>query len=91
MLANEELQYLSLTRTANVMSDTDILEATIKSTLREIAKQASALGIGLQNAAPGDKGDTPNNSVQYLLTIADELAKVAEENDSSQPESPQNK
>jgi hypothetical protein len=91
MLANEDIQYLHQTRTAIVMGDTDILEATIKSTLREIAKQASALGIGLQNAAPGDKGDAPNNSVQYLLTIADELAKMAEESDSSQSESSQDK
>lgn len=81
MLAKEEIQYLNLTRAAIVMSDTDILAATIKSALREVAKQASALGVGLQNVAPGDKGDKPNNSVQYLLTIADELAKLADDND----------
>ena len=62
-----------------VMSEMDILTATLKTTLREIAKQAAALGTGLQNAAPGDKTEKPNKSVQYLLGIADELEKKAEE------------
>ena len=77
------LQYnINLTSPAAIiMSDSDILAATVKSALREIAKQASALGVGLQNAAPGDKTDKPNNSVQYLLNIADELAKIADDFD----------
>lgn len=61
-----------------VMSDLAILAASIKTTLLEVAKQASALGIGLQNAAPGDKLGTPNNSVQYLLSTSESLAKLAE-------------
>lgn len=90
MLVKEEMQYLHLTRAAIVMSDTDILAATIKSSLRDVAKQASALGVGLQNAAPGDKSDAPNNSVQYLLTIADEIAKLADDNDLPPSESSSN-
>lgn len=82
MLIKEAIKPVNFTRTVMVMSDTDILAATIKSTLSEIAKQASALGVGLQNAAPGDK---PNHSVQYLLSIADELSKLA--NDGSSPSS----
>ena len=87
MLVKEEIPYLHLTRAAIVMSDTDILAATIKSALRDVAKQASALGVGLQNAAPGDKGDAPNKSVQYLLTIADEIAKLADDHDLPSSES----
>lgn len=85
MLLNENRQ--CLTRTVFVMSDTDILAATVKSTLHEIAKQASALGVGLQNAAPGDKNDTPNNSVQYLISIGEELVKAAEDSNSFPSES----
>ena len=62
-----------------IMSDMDILSATVKSALRDIAKQAGALGTGLQNAAPGSKSDTPNNSVQYLLGVSDVLAKTADD------------
>lgn len=79
MLLKENVQ--SLTQAVFVMSDTDILAVTVRNALREIAKQASALGMGLQNAAPGDKGDTPNQSVQYLLGIAEEIAKAADDND----------
>lgn len=64
-----------------VMSDIAIITATAKTTILEVAKQASALGTGLLNAAPGDKTGTPNNSIQYLLTAADDLAKFAEECD----------
>lgn len=59
-----------------IMSDLIILAASVKTTLLEIARNASALGVGLQNAAPGG---TPNNSVQYLLTISETLVKYAEE------------
>lgn len=77
MLKNERDHYQP--RMIFVMSDMDILTATIKSTLREIAKQANALGTGLQNAAPGEKSEKPNNSVQYLLGIADVLEKASED------------
>lgn len=63
------------------MSEMAIIAASMKSTLKEIAKQATALGTGLQNAAPGDKTGAPNNSVQYLLSIAENLGKIAEECD----------
>lgn len=62
-----------------LMSEIAILAASVKSSLLEISKQASALGIGLQNAAPGEKLGMPNNSVQYLLEISEVLAKLAEE------------
>lgn len=58
-----------------IMSDLTILAASTKAALLEIAKQASALGLGLQNAAPSMP--TPNNSVLYLLEIAEELEGIA--------------
>lgn len=63
------------------MSDSAILAATVKTTLLEIAKQAAALGSGLQNAAPGDKTGAPNNSINYLLSAAENLYKAADECD----------
>lgn len=59
------------------MTDLVLLTASAKTTLLEIAKQAGALGSGLQNVAPGDKNGTPNNSVQYLLTASESLAQLA--------------
>ena len=61
------------------MSDAVILAASVKVGLLEIAKQAAALGVGLQNAAPGDKASAPNNSVSYLLNISEDLFKIADE------------
>lgn len=61
------------------MTDTTILAASIKVTLDEIAKQAQGLGTGLLNAAPGDKSGAPNNSIQYLLDIAESISKTAED------------
>lgn len=61
------------------MSENAILAATVKTTLLEIAKQAGALGVGLQNAAPGEKTGTPNNSVQYLLHTSESILKIATE------------
>ncbi len=61
------------------MSDTAIIASLAKTTLAEIAKQANTLGVGLQNAAPGDKTGTPNNSVQYLVEVAEMLNKKVEE------------
>lgn len=57
------------------MSDLAILVAMAKATLQEVSKQAAGLGTGLQNAAPGDKTNAPNNSVEYLLAISDALEK----------------
>jgi len=62
-----------------IMSDAAILAANTIVELRKIAKQAAALGEGLQNAAPGDKSGKPNNSVDYLLAIAEALTKAAEQ------------
>jgi hypothetical protein len=62
-----------------VMSDALILAASVKVGLLDIARQAAALGNGLQNAAPGSKTGEPNNSVLYLLTMAEKLTKIAEE------------
>lgn len=60
------------------MSDAAILAASVKTSLLEVAKQANALGTGLQNAAPGDKVGTPNNSVNYLLAISEEINALVE-------------
>jgi hypothetical protein len=76
MFTNERDHYQP--RMVIIMSDLDILTATVKSSLLDIAKQANALGTGLQNAAPGEKADKPNNSVQYLLNVSDALEKAAE-------------
>lgn len=62
-----------------IMSDLAIIAASVKNTLLEISKQASALGIGLQNAAPGEGTSSPNNSVQYLLETSASLVKIAED------------
>lgn len=66
-------------RMAFYMSDAVILAAFVKTGLKEIARQAAALGVGLQNAAPGDKAGAPNNSVSYLLSISENLTKIADE------------
>lgn len=71
--------YLNQSGMVLIMSDTAIITSTARTTLLEIAKQAAALGTGLQNAAPGDKTGAPNNSVQYLLAISEALSKIAEE------------
>lgn len=67
-------------RVVFVMSEIAVQAASAKTKLLEIAKQASTLSAGLQNAAPGDK-DTPNISIQYLSSIADILINIAEECD----------
>ncbi len=66
-----------------IMSDVAIMAATIKSKLLEVAKQAAALGEGLQNAAPGDKAGSANPSVQYLLAISESLKTLANDCESS--------
>ena len=64
---------------ARIMSEIAIVAASTKHTLLDIAKQAAALGTGLQNATPGERVNTPNNSVQYLLSIAGILEMLADE------------
>ena len=59
------------------MSNWAILAATIKTSLQDAAKQSSGLATGLENAAPGDKKGSPNNSVEYLHAITKELEKSA--------------
>lgn len=66
-----------------LMSDAAILAASVKATLLEVAKQANALGTGLQNAAPGEKSGTPNNSVSYLQGISEEINTLVEKFSSS--------
>lgn len=61
-----------------IMSDVAILASSVKAALLEIAKQANALGVGLQNASPGKKGSVPNQSIQYLLDVSAYLVKKAE-------------
>lgn len=68
-----------LPRKAIIMDDLDILIAATKTTLLDIARQAAVLGNALQNAAPGDKMNAPNNSVQYLLSIAESLTNIGGE------------
>jgi hypothetical protein len=76
MRANESRAYYA--GTVTIMTDMAIIKATAKVTLLDIAKQAKALGTGLQNAAPADKSGTPNNSIQYLFSVAECLATLAE-------------
>lgn len=73
-LLNESISYSA---GGFLMTDAAIIAATTKITLQEISKQASALGNGLLNAAPADKSGVPNNSVQYLLAVAEALNKIA--------------
>jgi hypothetical protein len=64
-----------------IMSEINVLAASVKGTLLEISNQASALATGLQNASPGDKPDQPpkpNKSIDYLFGISGELAGLAE-------------
>lgn len=51
--------------------------ALTRQTMLELAKQVSALGTGLTNAAPGDKAGTPNPSIQYLTAMAEVLETYA--------------
>lgn len=61
-----------------VLTDIAIVAAATKASLNEIAKQAYTLGIGLQDAAPGDRVGASNPSIQYLLAVADSLRAIAE-------------
>lgn len=75
MLINDLRLYQSIGAVI-VMSDIAILTASTRQTLVELAKQASALSLGLQNAMPGDKAGAPNKSVQYLAEIAEYLTAM---------------
>jgi hypothetical protein len=75
MLIKEEISFWQKV----AMSDIKIITATMKVSLQEIAKQAHALGIGLQNAAPGEKIGTSNPSIHYLLETSAHLNLLAEE------------
>ncbi len=67
----------------SIMSEFAVIAVSMKDALNDIAKQANALGAGLQNAAPGDRSGAPNNSVQYLFAIAEALEKIAEDCEAS--------
>lgn len=58
------------------MSEAAILAASVRAALTEVAKQAEALATGLQNAAPAEKTGVPNNSVLYLLNIAETINNI---------------
>jgi len=75
------------------MSDLTNLIKTVETTLHQIANQASKLGVGLQNVAPG-KAPLANSSVEYLLYTAANIEQIAEEVESLTPRtksSPNNK
>lgn len=61
------------------MTDIAVLTATVETTLREVGKQTYALGVGLQNAAPGEKLGGSNKSVDYLFAIADAINQSADQ------------
>ena len=82
MLSHEIQCYQSM-RVVTIMSELAILAASMKTALLEVAKQAQALGIGLQNAAPGDKSGVANDTIAYLLETAEMLRQVARDCDFS--------
>ena len=77
MLVNELPVYEH--RIIAIMSDLALITSMARAGLMEIAKQSHALGIGLQNAAPGDKTGKPNPSIEYLLEISKELNQYVQE------------
>ncbi|HEU5280974.1 MAG TPA: type IVB secretion system protein IcmQ [Gammaproteobacteria bacterium] len=64
-----------------LMGDIAHQATSTKQALLELAKQVNALGEGLQHAAPSDKTDTPNPSIEYLLAMAEVLNELAVECD----------
>jgi hypothetical protein len=56
-------------------AETNTLIAATQTVLRDIAKQASALATGLQNAAP-PQGSGSSNSVSYLTETAAQLHEL---------------
>jgi len=61
------------------MTDISAAMITVQTTFSEVAKQASGLALGLQNAAPSDKNNMPNKSVQYLFEIAETLHEFGQQ------------
>lgn len=59
------------------MGDIAHQATSTKQALLELAKQVNTLGVGLQHAAPSDKTDTPNPSIEYLIATADMLNALA--------------
>jgi len=55
-------------------AEVETLKTATKTVLRDIAKHANGLAVGLQNAAPPQEG--PPKSVQYLTAIAGELENI---------------
>lgn len=64
-------------------AEVETLKAATKTVLRDIAKHANGLVIGLQNAAPPQEG--PPKSVQYLMAISTELDTLCREIDGPHP------
>jgi hypothetical protein len=83
MLIRENTLNDTSVRMGVIMSDLRILMVSATGSFLEIARQANALGTGLQNAAPGDKAGTPNSSVQYLLKISEVLTELAKQLENS--------
>ena len=60
------------------MSDIAHQASTARQTLLALAKQANALAVGLQNAAPSDKSNQANPSIEYLVSVVAMLNKMAD-------------
>ena len=58
-----------------MVAEANPLITATKSVLHDIAKHASALGTGLQNAAPPQEGG-PSKSISYLTEIAAQLQET---------------
>lgn len=58
-----------------MVAEIDNLKAATKAVLHDIAKHATALATGLQNAAP-PKDSGPGKSVLYLTEIATVLEDI---------------
>lgn len=57
-----------------MVAEVETLKAATKTVLRDIAKHANGLAVGLQNAAPPQA--RPPKSVQYLTAISAELETI---------------
>jgi hypothetical protein len=57
-------------------TDLVVLAIATKSILRDVAKHANGLAVGLQNAAP-PQDSKPNRSVLYLAEIAAKLEELS--------------
>lgn len=77
-MLNIRRRYSDQTRLVVIMSEIAVQAAAVKIKMTEISKQAGALAMGLQNAAPSD---APNPSIQYLSAISEKLSELVEECD----------